>query len=158
MIKIITMKYDSHSSVREHIMKVSDMTSQFKGIDMKFFEGFLIQFIIISLPPQFIHFKINYNIEKHKWKMNKLISMCIQEEGRLKVEKHDMAHLTIVSSSKKSFKTSKGKKRSKVMMNLIMGKMMKIIYNVIFATTKVTKEEIVLVLRLGWKRRVKLNA
>lgn len=44
------------------------------------------------------------------------------------------------------------------MMYLTMGKMMKIRYNVIFATKKVTKEEIVLALRLGWKRKVKLNA
>ena len=30
MIKMITMKYDGHSSVREHIMKMSDMASQLK--------------------------------------------------------------------------------------------------------------------------------
>ena len=27
MIKMITMKYDGHSGVREHIMKMSDMAS-----------------------------------------------------------------------------------------------------------------------------------
>ena len=30
MIKMITMKYDGHSGVREHIMKMSDMASQLK--------------------------------------------------------------------------------------------------------------------------------
>ena len=43
-------------------------------------------------------------------------------------------------------------------MYLTIGKMMKIRYNVIFATKKVTKEEIDLVLKLGWKRKVRLNA
>ncbi|KAL6335835.1 hypothetical protein AAG906_040554 [Vitis piasezkii] len=39
------------------------------------------------------------------------------------------------------------------MMYLTMGKRTKIRYNVIFATRKVTREEIVLALRLGWKRK-----
>ncbi|RVW82684.1 Retrovirus-related Pol polyprotein from transposon TNT 1-94 [Vitis vinifera] len=52
---MITMKYDGHSGVREHIMKMSDMASQLKGMDMTISE----------------------------------------EEERLKVEKPDMAHLTI---------------------------------------------------------------
>ena len=91
--------------------------------------------------------------------MSELITMCVQEEERLKVEKPDMAHLTI-GPNKKSFKKGKGKKKkkAKVMMHLTMEKMMKIRYNVIFATRNVTKEEIVLALRLGWKIKVKLNA
>ena len=40
MIKMITMKYDGHSGVREHIMKMSDMASQLKGMDMTFFGRF----------------------------------------------------------------------------------------------------------------------
>ena len=52
----------------------------------------------------------------------------------------------------------KVRKISKVMMYLTMGKRMKIRYNVIFATRNVTKEEIVLALRLGCKRKVKLSA
>ena len=62
-----------------------------------------------------------------------------------------MAHLTI-SPNKKSFKKGKRKKKeekSKVRMYLTMGKMTKIRYNVIFVTRKVTKENIVLALRLG---------
>ncbi|RVW73194.1 Retrovirus-related Pol polyprotein from transposon TNT 1-94 [Vitis vinifera] len=96
MIKMITMKYDGHSGVREHIMKMSDMASQLKGIDMAISKGFLVHFIMTSLPSQFGPFKINYNTQKDKWKMSELIAMCVQEEERLKVEKPDMAHLTIV--------------------------------------------------------------
>ncbi|RVW86998.1 Retrovirus-related Pol polyprotein from transposon TNT 1-94 [Vitis vinifera] len=39
MIKMITMKYDGHSGVREHIMKMSDMVSQLKGMDMAISEA-----------------------------------------------------------------------------------------------------------------------
>ena len=56
MIKIITIKYDGHSGVREHIMKMSDMASQLKGMDMANFEGFLVQFIMTSLSSQFGYF------------------------------------------------------------------------------------------------------
>lgn len=100
MIKMITMKYDGHSGVREHIMKMSDMASQLKGMDMAISEGFLVHFIMTSLPSQFGPFKINYNTQKDKWKMSKLIVMCVQEEERLKVEKPDMAHLTIGPNKK----------------------------------------------------------
>ncbi|RVW24034.1 Retrovirus-related Pol polyprotein from transposon TNT 1-94 [Vitis vinifera] len=111
MIKMITMKYDGHSGVREHIMKMSDMASQLKGMDMAISEGFLVHFIMTSLPSQFGPFKINYNTQKDKWKMSELIAMCVQEEERLKVEKPDMAHLTI-GPNKKSFKKGKGKKNN----------------------------------------------
>lgn len=100
MIKMITMKYDGHSGVREHIMKMSDMASQLKGMDMAISEGFFVHFIMTSLPSQFGPFKINYNTQKDKWKMSKLIVMCVQEEERLKVEKPDMAHLTIGPNKK----------------------------------------------------------
>ncbi|KAL6323008.1 hypothetical protein AAG906_023625 [Vitis piasezkii] len=42
--------------------------------------------------------------------MSELIAMCVQEEERLKVEKPDMAHLTI-GPNKKSFKKGKGNKK-----------------------------------------------
>ncbi|RVW98915.1 Retrovirus-related Pol polyprotein from transposon TNT 1-94 [Vitis vinifera] len=43
MIKMITMKYDGHSGVREHIMKMSAMASQLKGMDMAISE--------VDIPP-----------------------------------------------------------------------------------------------------------
>ncbi|KAK3038275.1 hypothetical protein RJ639_029863 [Escallonia herrerae] len=58
-----------------------------------------------SLPAQFGPFKINYNTQKEKWKMSELISMCVQEEERLKSEQPDSAHVAITGPSK-----GKGKK------------------------------------------------
>ena len=34
--------------------------------------------------------------------MSELIGMCVQEEERLKVERHDIAHLAMESSSKET--------------------------------------------------------
>ena len=56
MIKMITMKYDGHSGVCEHIMKMSDMASQLKGMDLTIFEDFLARVIMTSLPSQFWSF------------------------------------------------------------------------------------------------------
>ncbi|XP_028058880.1 uncharacterized protein LOC114262712 [Camellia sinensis] len=107
MIKMMTMKYDGLSSVREHILKMNDMASQLKGMNMEISEGFLVHFIMTSLLAQFGPFKINYNTQKDKWKMSELIAMCVQEEERLKAEKPDMAHLTTLGPTKKIFKKGK---------------------------------------------------
>ncbi|RVW94724.1 Retrovirus-related Pol polyprotein from transposon TNT 1-94 [Vitis vinifera] len=149
---MITMKYDGHSGVREHIMKMSDMASQLKGMDMAISKGFLVHFIMTSLPSQFGPFKINYNTQKDKWKMSELIAMCVQEEERLKVEKPDMAHLTI-GPNKKSFKKGKGKKNKQGNDVSHNGQKDENKIQCHFCHKKGHKEEIVLALRLGWKRK-----
>ena len=82
--------------------------------------------------------------------MSELIVICAQEEERLKVENPNMAHLTIVSPSKKKkfFKKCMSKKKKQVIMHLTMGKMTKIRYNAVFSIRKVTKEDIVPVFNL----------
>ncbi|CAH9110895.1 unnamed protein product [Cuscuta europaea] len=86
ILKMLTTKYDGVSGVREHIMMMSDMSHKLKGMDMEISEGFLVHFIMTSLPTQFGPFKINYNTQKEKWQMSELIAMCVQEEERLKIE------------------------------------------------------------------------
>ncbi|KAK3036072.1 hypothetical protein RJ639_029825 [Escallonia herrerae] len=108
--KMVTLKYSGSNGVREHILRINDMASQLKGLDMEISEGFLVHFIMTSLPAQFGPFKINYNTQKEKWKMSKLISMCVQEEERLKSEQPDSAHVAITGPSKGK---GKGKKFGK---------------------------------------------
>ncbi|XP_028079583.1 uncharacterized protein LOC114281329 [Camellia sinensis] len=107
MIKMMTMKYDGLSGVCELILKMNGMAFQLKGMDMEISEGFLVHFIMTSLHAQFGPFKINYNMQKDKWKMSELIAMCVQEEERLKAEKPNMAHLITLGPTKKIFKKSK---------------------------------------------------
>ncbi|KAK2994313.1 hypothetical protein RJ640_001500 [Escallonia rubra] len=89
--KMVTLKYSGSNGVCEHILRMNDMASQLKGLDMEISEGFLVHFIMTSLPAQFGCFKINYNTQKEKWKMSELIFMRAQEEERLKYEQHDGA-------------------------------------------------------------------
>ncbi|KAK2975463.1 hypothetical protein RJ640_003616 [Escallonia rubra] len=105
--KMVTLKYSGSNGVREHILRMNGMASQLKGLDMEISEGFLVHFIMTSLSAQFGPFKINYNTQKEKWKMSELISMCVQEEERLKSEQPDSAHVAITDPSKGKRKVKK---------------------------------------------------
>ncbi|KAL4554216.1 hypothetical protein LXL04_037399 [Taraxacum kok-saghyz] len=105
ILKMLTKKYDRSSGVREHIMMMTDMANKLKSMDMEISEGFLVHFIMTSLPVQFGPFKINYNTQRKKWKMSELIAMCVQEEERLKVEKPEVAYVTTTNLDKKNGKS-----------------------------------------------------
>ncbi|XP_071705289.1 uncharacterized protein [Rutidosis leptorrhynchoides] len=108
ILKMLTTKYDGVSGIREHIMMMNDMASKLKGMNMEISEGFIVHFIMTSLPSQYGPFKINYNTQKEKWKMGELIAMCVQEEEKLKIEKPNVAHLTTAKTThKKVFKITK---------------------------------------------------
>nr|XP_043626002.1 uncharacterized protein LOC122597477 [Erigeron canadensis] len=85
MLQMLTLKYDGSSGVREHIMKMTDMANKLKSLEMEVSDNFLVHFIMTSLPARFDTFKVNYNAMKDKWSTSDLISMCVQEEERLKL-------------------------------------------------------------------------
>ena len=74
---------------------------------MKINEGFLVHFIMTSLPSEFEAFKVNYNTQKDKWSMSELIAMTVQEEECLKLEKPDVAYLVAAESKKRKGKFHK---------------------------------------------------
>jgi len=111
IMKMLTTKYNGTSGVREHIMKMNDMAAKLNGMDMAISEGFLVHFIMTSLPAQFGPFKINYNTQKEKWKMSELIAMCVEEEERIKAEKPDYAHIAVQSPKPKNKENGKGKSK-----------------------------------------------
>jgi ABC-type microcin C transport system permease subunit YejB len=61
IIKRLTKKYSFSSGVREHILKMSNMTSKLKTMDMRFKDEFLVHLLMSSLPNEFEDFEINYN-------------------------------------------------------------------------------------------------
>jgi gag-polypeptide of LTR copia-type len=110
---MLTSKYNGTNGVREHIMMMNDMAAKLKGMNMTISEGFLVHFIMTSLPAQFGPFKINYNTQKEKWKMSELIVMCVEEEEMIKAEKPDFAHVvTDGLKSKKIKDNGKGKNKA----------------------------------------------
>ena len=106
MNKITNLKYNGTMGVREHILTMTNLAAKLKDIDMSVSEGYLIQFILDSLPPSFGPFKVAYNQNSTPWTINELIARCDQEERRLKAE--GLITVNFVSQNK-----FKGKKKAK---------------------------------------------
>ncbi|XP_025822493.1 uncharacterized protein LOC112898382 [Panicum hallii] len=87
IMKMLTSQYDGQSGIREHIMSMCDMANKLKTLDMAISDGFLVHFIMTSLPVQYSPFKISYNTQKATWSMAELISYCVEEEERQKAER-----------------------------------------------------------------------
>ncbi|XP_076936957.1 uncharacterized protein LOC143604327 [Bidens hawaiensis] len=102
ILKMVTTKYDGKSGIRGHIMMMNDMAHKLKGLDMEISDGFLVHFIMTSLPAAYEVFKINYKTQKDKWTMSELIAMCVQEEERMKMDKPEVAYLATSSKNRKN--------------------------------------------------------
>jgi len=68
-------------------MSMCDMANKLKTLDMAISDGFLVHFIMTSLPVQYSPFKISYNTQKATWSMAELIGYCVEEEERQKAER-----------------------------------------------------------------------
>ena len=71
-------------------------------------ESFLLHYILNTFPQQYGPFKISYNTHKDKWSINELMTMCVQEEGRLIMELGESAFMTTQGKNKDQAK-QKGK-------------------------------------------------
>ncbi|KAL5731122.1 hypothetical protein ACHQM5_003880 [Ranunculus cassubicifolius] len=112
--KLSSMKYYGDKGVREHIMEMRDISTELKSLEMEISDSFLVHFILNSLPAEYGPFKISYNTHKDKWSINELLIMCVQEEGRLKQEKLESAHLVSHGNGqgkKPQFSSNKGKNK-----------------------------------------------
>ncbi|RVW32748.1 Retrovirus-related Pol polyprotein from transposon TNT 1-94 [Vitis vinifera] len=92
IMKFTSLKLTGIRGVREHIMEMRDIVAQLKKLEVEMSESFLVHFILNTLPPQYGPFKISYNTHKDKWSINELMTMCVQEEGRLMMEQGEKCH------------------------------------------------------------------
>ncbi|KAL6334832.1 hypothetical protein AAG906_022821 [Vitis piasezkii] len=101
IMKFTSLKLTAIRGVREHIMEMRDIVAQLKKLEVEMSESFLVHFILNTLPPQYGPFKISYNTHKDKWSINELMTMCVQEEGRLMMEQGESAMLVTQRKGKK---------------------------------------------------------
>ena len=87
IMKMLTSRYDGQSGIRDHIMSMCDMANKLKALEMSISDGFLVHFIMTSLPAQYAPFMISYNTQKGTWNIAELISYCVEEEERQKTAK-----------------------------------------------------------------------
>ena len=110
MTKMCFMKFNGTKGVHEHIMEMRDTAAQHKSLEIEMFKSFLVHFILNSLSSEYEPFRISYNTHKEKWFINELLTMCVQEEGRLNQERIESAHLA--TQEKKPSKKSKEKQKT----------------------------------------------
>jgi hypothetical protein len=77
------MKLTKVRGVRDHIMRTRDIVAKLKDLEVTMSDSFLVRYILCTLPQQYGPFKIFYNTHKDKWSMNELLTMCVQEKGKV---------------------------------------------------------------------------
>jgi len=84
MSTLTTMKFYGSRTMHEHLIEMTNILIRLKSLGMAVDEGFLVLFILNSLPSEYRPFPMNYNTIKDKWNVHELHNMLVQEETRLK--------------------------------------------------------------------------
>ncbi|RVW90040.1 Retrovirus-related Pol polyprotein from transposon TNT 1-94 [Vitis vinifera] len=108
IMKFLSLRLTDVSGVREHIMQMRDIAAQLKTLEVEMSNSFLVHFIWKTFPQQYGPFKISYKTHKDKWSINELLTMCFQEEGKLKMELGESALMAMKRNDQNQAK-KKGK-------------------------------------------------
>ncbi|KAB2599861.1 disease resistance protein [Pyrus ussuriensis x Pyrus communis] len=107
----INSKHDGSSSVREHLLKMVNISNKLNAMDIGITDQFLVHIALYFLSGEYDQIKVNYNTQKETWSINELIAICCQEEKRLKKSKADRVELAnLVNTSKGKGKMIVGNK------------------------------------------------
>ncbi|KAK9138529.1 hypothetical protein Sjap_009123 [Stephania japonica] len=110
IMQFSSLRMTGVKGVREHIMRMRDIAARLKTLEVDMSESFLVHYILNTLPSQYAPFKISYNTHRDKWSINELMTMCVQEEGRLIMEQGENSVLLTVDKKKKDKRANwKGK-------------------------------------------------
>lgn len=101
MDKFMSMKYDGTSGVRKYVMKMINISSKLKALDIPIAEPFLVYHVLNNLPSKFNQLKVAYNVQWDKWNLNDLIAVCAQEEYRMRRETVETVQLAFQPSQNK---------------------------------------------------------
>ena len=109
IMQFSSTKITGTRGVRDHIMRMRDIADQLQTLEVTMSDTFLVHYILNTLPQQYSPFKISYNPHKDKWSINELLTMCVQEEGRLMMEEGKQIDLTTFGKKRKDQAKRKGK-------------------------------------------------
>lgn len=107
MNSLVKMKYKG-GSIREFILKGSDIAGKLKNLNMNIEDSFLVHLLLNALPDDYGHLKTLYNTQKQNWSINELISFCVQVEDEL-IKKGKAVDINYMSKPKfkKNFRNKK---------------------------------------------------
>lgn len=104
---LITIKYSGSSGIRENILKMIEISTKLKDLKIVVDDQFIVHMALKSLPAKFNLLKTTYSAQKDKWSLNKLISMCVQKEERMKKEELIVNMVSKPQSKPRRFKEKK---------------------------------------------------
>ncbi|CAL2265534.1 unnamed protein product [Prunus armeniaca] len=96
-----TMKHGGTGSVREHLLKMVDVANKLTSLQIPINDEFIVHMALNSLTPEYEQIKVSYHTQKDKWSVNELISICCEQEDRLKKGKTMVVSLVDTFNSKK---------------------------------------------------------
>lgn len=109
MSTLTTMRFDGSRTMHEHVTEMTNIAARIRSLGMAVDDGFLVQFILSSLPFEYGPFQMNYNTIKDKWNVHELHSMLVQEETRLKNQGNHSIHLVNHQGAGKKYQKKHGK-------------------------------------------------
>ncbi|XP_068321574.1 uncharacterized protein [Pyrus communis] len=113
MSMLTTYKIDGNTSIRDHIIRMTNAAKKLNSIDVTIGEKQLVFMILQALPAKYSQLKVSYNTQDKTWTVDELIAQCVQEESRQRQEKGkeieavNLMHVGIKETSSASGMTSK---------------------------------------------------
>ena len=108
IVQFSTLRLTGVKGVRDDIMRMMDIAAQLKNLEVTISVSFLVQYILCTLSPWYIPFKISYNTHKEDCSISELLTMCVQEEERLLVEEGEKVLFTLPDNKRKNNAKNKG--------------------------------------------------
>jgi hypothetical protein len=106
-------RMDEHSSVSEHIVKISGYVQCFNALECQILDELPIDRVLQSLPPSYKGFILNYNMQGMSNSLSELFAMLKTAEVEIKKE-HNVLLVKKTTDFKKSGKSTKGTKGKKL--------------------------------------------
>lgn len=107
---IVTAEFSSrrkkaNESVREYIMIQMSNAAKLKKLGMHIPDNVLVDILLESLPSEYDQLKRTYSLLEETWSTHDLISHCVQEEERLKLEKkkHELVANKVICDKKRKY-------------------------------------------------------
>jgi hypothetical protein len=105
-------RMDEHSSVSEHVVKMSGYIQRLKALDSKITDELAIDRLLQSLPPSYTGFVLNYNMQGMSKSISELFAMLKSVEVEIKKE-HNVLMVNKTTDFRKSVGSTKGPKGKK---------------------------------------------
>jgi hypothetical protein len=105
-------RMDKHSSVSEHVVKMSGYVQCLNALEYQILDELAIDRVLQSLPPSYKGFVLNYNMQGMTKSLSELFAMLKAAEVEIKKE-HNVLLVNKTTDFKKSGKSTKGPKGKK---------------------------------------------